>query len=164
MTLPGRRFGMRIRQPCVKQKHRQLDCEGYEEAEHDPQFRLRRHWCSQQVGVLKCVSSCHCVMDEVERNNRNQHEEAAELGEYEKLHGCVSPMFMAPDGNQEVHRDEHQFPGKVEEEEIHGQEHPRNSCEDPQQIQMEETHRMRDLRPGGEYGHNAERKSQHQQQ
>src|SRR5215468_3960897 len=103
-------------------------------------------------------------MDEIERNNRNQHEKAAELGEYKKLHGCVSPMFMTPDSNQEVHRDQHQFPRKVKEEEIHRQEHTGNSCENPQEIQMEESHRIRDLRPGGEYGHNAERKSQHQQQ
>src|SRR5690349_8182143 len=40
-TACGRRFGMRIRQPCVKQKHGQFDCEGNEEAEHDPHFCVR---------------------------------------------------------------------------------------------------------------------------
>src|SRR5262249_1729892 len=52
------RFGMRVREPCVKQKHGQLDGESNEEAEHDPQFCLGRHMCPQQVRVLKCINSC----------------------------------------------------------------------------------------------------------
>ena len=78
------------------------------------------------------------MMQEVQRQDGDQHQQPAELREEEKLHGGVHAALVAPDGDQEVHRDQHQFPGEVEQEQIDRQEHAGDAGQDPQQVEVEE--------------------------
>ncbi len=59
---------------------------------------------------------------EVKRQQRDQDEDAAEQGVEEELDGGVLAARAAPDADQEVHGQEHDFPEDVEQEEIQRQE------------------------------------------
>ena len=54
----------------------------------------------------------------VEVENRREHQHGAGHGVEEELDGGVDAAFVAPDADEEVHRDEADFPEGVEEEEI----------------------------------------------
>ncbi len=59
---------------------------------------------------------------EVKRQERDQNEHRPEQRVQEELDGRVLPPRPAPDADEEVHRQEHEFPEYVEEEEVQRQE------------------------------------------
>src|SRR5947209_5097757 len=59
---------------------------------------------------------------EVENKHGNEHEHAAEQRVEEELDRRVLTPRPAPDANEKVHGQQHQFPENVEEEEVHGAE------------------------------------------
>ena len=67
-------------------------------------------------------------VEEVERDDREQHHDGARERVEEELDRRVELPRPAPDPDEEVHRDEHDLPEHVEEEEVEGAEdadHPR---------------------------------------
>jgi hypothetical protein len=58
------------------------------------------------------------VIGEVEREDAEQHDHAADQGVEEELDRRVEPVGAAPDPDQEVHRDEHHLPEQEEEHEV----------------------------------------------
>src|SRR5208282_3547145 len=107
--------------------HRQLHGKSDKKAEHDGKFRTAAEPGAQEFRVLKSVNASGLMVNEVQRENRDQHQQATTLGEQEKLGPRVHAPLVAPDDDEEIHRDEHEFPGKVEQEKIHRQEHARDS-------------------------------------
>src|SRR5215510_4375040 len=105
------------------------------------------------------------MVDKVERQNSDQHQQSAQLREQEKLHGRVDAPLVAPYDDQKIHRDQHQLPGEVEEKQVERQEYTRDSCENPHQVEVKEANSLADLRPGCKHGHDAEeeREQQHQE-
>src|SRR5262249_7107253 len=105
------------------------------------------------------------MVDKVERKNSDQHQQPAQLREQEKLHGRIDASLVAPYDDKKIHRDQHQFPGEIEEKQVEGQKHARDSRQNPHQVKVEKADLLADLRPGGEHGHDAEeeREQQHQQ-
>src|SRR5215470_13548607 len=84
------------------------------------------------------------MVDKVKRQDGDQHQQSAKLGEQEKLYGRVDASLVAPYNDEKIHRDQHQLPGKIEEK---------------------QADLLADFRPGGEHGHDAEekREDEHQQ-
>ena len=104
------------------------------------------------------------MMEKVQRQNRHQHQQPAELGKQEKLDGGVDSAFVSPQRDQEVHRDQHQFPGEVEQEQIDSQEHAGDAGQDPQHVQVKEAHAFGNFRPGSQNRNDAQKERQRQQQ
>src|ERR1700687_6267899 len=103
-------------------------------------------------------------MGEVESQDRDQHQQPTELSEEEELRRRVHPPLMAPDRDQEIHGNQHQFPCEVEQEQITRQEHAGDSSQYPEQVEVEEPDRFLDLSPGCQHRHYAEEEREHEQQ
>ena len=71
---------------------------------------------SQKIQVIKAeVAELH-VMKVCKHQYRYQHQHASYLGKQEKLHRCVILIFVTPDGDDEIHRNQHDFPEEEEQE------------------------------------------------
>ena len=57
----------------------------------------------------------------VQVQDGRQHEQRSGQGEDDELDGRVQPPLPAPDADDEVHGDQHQFPKHVEREQVDGQ-------------------------------------------
>ena len=127
----GGRLDVGVRQPRVEREHRDLDREADEEGPEEPDLEVRRDLRRDRVVAGGCRTSGHSRVpppeqagrvEEVEGDDREQHEDRADQGVEEELDGRVQLARAAPDADQEVHRDEHHFPEDVEEEEVEGAE------------------------------------------
>ena len=58
------------------------------------------------------------AVDEVERDDTNQHQQAADCGVDEKLDGRVDSSFASPNSDQEEHRHQRSLEEKIEEQQI----------------------------------------------
>ena len=90
------------------------------------------------------------MVREVEVENADQHQEASDDGVEDELHSGVDAPRAAPDSDQEVHRDQHDFPEHVEENQVERGEdtdHPRLEDEEQRHVGL---HLLRDGREGGE--------------
>ncbi len=115
--------GVGVGQPGVQRHGRQLHGEGGEEAQHEPGRRGQRQVRAQQAQVVEGVDAGLAAVDDVQREDGDQHEQAADLGEQEELDGRVDAPLVPPEGDQEVHGDEHHLEEEVEEEQVEGEEH-----------------------------------------
>jgi hypothetical protein len=70
-------------------------------------------------------------MGKVQGQDRNQHEQATELGEKEKFYRGICAVLTPPDSDQKVHGDEHQFPREVKKKEVEREEDAEDSSENP---------------------------------
>ena len=104
------------------------------------------------------------MVHKIKRQDRNQHQQSTQLREEKKLHRRVDASFVAPYDDEKIHRDQHQFPGKIEEEQVEGQENADDSRQNPHEVEVEEPDSLVDLRPGGEHGHDAEEECEQQHQ
>ena len=77
--------------------------------------------------------------------------------------GGVDAALVTPDRDQEVHRDQHQFPDEVEQEQIERQEDAGDAGQHPQQIEMEEPDRP-GSRSRTQHRDDAEEEGEHHQQ
>jgi hypothetical protein len=71
--------------------------------------------------------SCAVGASVVEIKDPDQHEKAARHRVEDEFHGGVHTARTSPDPDQEVHRNEHDLPEDVEEEEIERGEDPDHS-------------------------------------
>ena len=78
------------------------------------------------------------MVDKVEGQDGDQHQQSAALREQEKLHGRINAPLVAPDDDEKIHRDQHQFPGEIEQEQVDRQEHAHDSRQNPHQVEVEE--------------------------
>src|SRR2546422_6017212 len=64
---------------------------------------------------------------EVERQDPQEHQNRTQQGVEEEFDGGVELPWTSPDPDQEIHRDQHDLPEDVEEEEIERDEGPQHS-------------------------------------
>ena len=117
----GRRVGVRVGQPGVEREHRHLDGEAEKEREKHPPLQVRRErvlLIARDVEAVGPEVGRIVVIGEVQREDAEQHDDAADEGVQEELDRRVEPVRAAPDPDQEVHRHEHHFPEQEEEQEI----------------------------------------------
>src|SRR6185437_7744014 len=130
---------MGIGQPGMEGYDRQLDRERDEKSQHDPECRGWRQDGIHQVEIVEGEDTAAAVMGKYQRQYRQQHQQAASLGEDEKLDRCVTAVLVAPDSDHEIHRHQHQFPEKEEEEQIERKEYADGASQSPQQVKIKES-------------------------
>ena len=104
------------------------------------------------------------MADQHQNHNRQQQQKTAHLRKNDEFYGRISPVFMPPDADQEIHRDDHQFPEKKEQEEIDCQKYADGTGKTNQQIEEKETLPVFDFRPGTADCHKAEQDCQGNQE
>ena len=100
-----------------------------------------------------------------ETEDGHQQDQSRYLREHEELHRRISTILVAPDNNNEIHRNQHHFPEEEEQEQIERGEHPDHTSQRPQQVEVEEAGPLGDLIPRGAYRNQAKEdcERQHQQ-
>ena len=96
--------------------------------------------------------------------DRQQHQDRAGHGVQEELDGGVDAPRSAPDADQEVHRDEREFPEDVEQEQVLRQEDADHAHFEQQEEDHEILDALLDRCPGGEDGDGGEEGGQQHQQ
>ena len=133
-----RRLDVGVGQPGVEREERDLDGESQAEGQEEPGLEGGGEGHGGQVGDRQRVGAGRSVIRGVEDQDADQHEQAAEHGEQDELHGGVDPAAAAPDADEEVHGDEHGLPEHVEEEQVEGDE-------DPDHAGLEQEHEEREF-------------------
>jgi hypothetical protein len=88
---------------------------------------------------------------EVEDQNGDEHEHAADHGIDEKFDGGVDPALgVAPDPDQQVHGNEHDFPEDVEKEKVEGHKNPDHPRFQEEEADHELFDLLLDILPAGE--------------
>jgi len=62
---------------------------------------------------------------------------------------------MAPDHNQQIHGNQHEFPKKEEQKQIDRQKHPNHTAQSQQDITVKQSNAALDFSPGGHRRDNA---------
>ncbi len=94
-------------------------------------------------------------VEEVERDDREQHDDRARERVQEELDRGVELARAAPDADEEVHRHEHHFPEHVEQEEVERAEdadHPRLEEEEERVVLLLALRDRRERRVDGDEG------------
>ena len=96
------------------------------------------------------------VAREIQHQDRQQHQDAAQQRVQEELDRRVLPPRPAPDADEEIHRQQHHLPEHVEQEEVERHEHAEHARHEQQKEDVVGLHVLRD-RP-------ARRRRQHRQE
>ncbi len=118
-----RRLDVGVRQPGVEREHRHLDGEGQGEGREQPELLVEREVEPQHVLVGEAPDAAVQALERPGHpEDADQHQQAAGHGEEEELDRGVDPPLAAPDPDEQVHRDQHDLPEDVEEEEVPGEQ------------------------------------------
>ena len=160
-----RRVGVRVGQPGVEREHRHLDREAQEEGQEHPPLQAGVEAVLLELddveGVLPGLRVGVVV---VQRQDAEQHHDAADQGVQEELDGRVEPAVAAPDADQEVHRDQHHLPEQEEQQEVErheGADHPGLEEEQEDVVLL---HPLGDRRPRRQDGDDAHQRRQQDHQ
>src|SRR5262245_2663591 len=113
----------------MEREHRHFNGKAKEQGEKDQILRRqtgkdRLRWDFYIINQLDNVEGelaspvVRIAVEEVQRQNTQQHEHRAKQRVQEELDGRIQAPPMAPDANQEIHRHQHDFPEDVEQEKI----------------------------------------------
>ncbi len=112
-----RRLNVRIRQPGVKRKERDLDGKSHEEGQEEPPLRGRRQQGSGRQ-VVQHLGQIKGAREVVKVKNPGKHQGRADHGVEDKFDRGVNTALVTPDANQEIHGNEHDFPEHEEKDQI----------------------------------------------
>src|SRR3990172_739582 len=102
-------------------EHWYFDGKSQGEGPEEPVLGSRRHSQLIEFEHIERGFAGGLQIDEVESEDGDQHQYASGHGEEEKLDGCIDPSLrIAPDSDEEIHGNEHDFPKDIEEDEIEG--------------------------------------------
>jgi hypothetical protein len=114
--------GGRIGQPGMERPQRRLDRERDEEAEEHPLLRGRAEGGVDQLAELERARVAAARRVDIERDHRDQHEQAAEQAVQQELHRRVLSLAGTVTADHEVHRDEHGLEEHVKQEDVRRRE------------------------------------------
>src|SRR5210317_893595 len=141
-----------------------LDDKGRHEAGEEPTFLSSCQLGLQEITDDKTVNATLCTVDLIERDDGDQHEEAADQGEEEKLECGLTAVGSTPDTDQEEHRDQRYFPEEIEKNQVVGEENA-HQARLQQEQQSKETGDVTFNTPGEQNRRDLhERGQQHHQQ
>src|SRR5579885_3311196 len=113
----------------MERHQRRLDGEGGGKGQEEPGLCRTVQLRVQQRRQIKRVRAARRLLVEVaEGNDASQHQEAAHRGVEDELESGIDASLSAPRTDQQVGRNEHQFPENVEQEEIGGEENAENAA------------------------------------
>src|SRR5215831_557786 len=148
----GRRLNVGVGEPRVQGEERYLDGEGHKERQKKQPLGGGRKY--ERTALQSALD-----FDQVERAGgviqpeaSDQHQGGAGHGVQHELDGGVDASLMAPDADQESHRDQHDFPEEEEQEQVERQEYSHHADLEHQQHHEKFLDAMVDARPGGKYG------------
>ena len=106
----------------------------------------------EQFREGKGVDSGCLAMNQVETDDRQQHEERAANGKQEEPQCRLDPLPLSPDTDEEKQGDQHHFPEQVEKKQVEGQKYPQDSCGRKEQQAVVGGNPVGDGFPGKEHG------------
>ena len=157
-----RRGGLHVgvRQPGVKREHRHLDGEGQEECQGQQVLEglgllgdHRRH--GLEGFKRKVVGVIRFVLQEVDGEDRHEHQHRAGQGVKEELDGGIQLLRTAPDTDEEVHGHQHHFPEDVKQEHVLGDEDGEHGGLEYQKPDVVFLPPLLDVAPGAEHSNGA---------
>ena len=150
----------------VEGEHRHLDGERQEKgAEEPPGERSQPCGVSQEEGVVEGIRPGARRDDEIQPEDRHQHQERPEHRVDEELDRRVEPALAAPDPDDEVHRDQHHFPHHVEQEQVEGDEDADHPGGEHQEVGVERTLPLGDVAEAPQHRErHEERRQQHHEE
>src|SRR5260370_37546572 len=162
----GGSFHMRIRQPGVKRKHRNLDGESNEESNKQPDSVMEWNQRRRLIKLwnAKRENASERVVMEVEEQDAKKHQARAQQRIQKALDGSIEFARPTPDTDQQIHRHQHRFPENEEEEKVERHEdaeHPRLQHQKPDVIFL---HSNLDGGPRRENRDPSQERGQHDQQ
>ena len=155
---------MRVGQPGVEREQRHLDRERQREREEEPELQVRRNREVVELLEVEAVDAPDRVVQVGEAEDREQHQDAARHRIEDELHRRVHAPLVAPDPDQEVHRDQHRVPEDVEEEEVERDEHADHRALEQQDAHAERPGVLVHRLPGGQQSERREESGQDQEQ
>ncbi len=103
------------------------------------------------IGITKCVQPGRASVQKIHREDRHEHEDRTGHRVENELGRRVNTPFTTPDSDQEVHRNQHDLPEHIEQEQV-------QRYEDPNHAGLEQEHEDEVLldpvgdRPGSQHG------------
>src|SRR6266702_735765 len=129
----GRRcFRMRIRQPCMEREHRDLDGKREGKGKEKPDLRSHIKFEDEKLQQTE-VGDAGFHSFKIQEDQRYQHQERSDHRVDEELHRSINFIFPTPDTDHEVHRNQHNFPEYVEQEQVERDERTQHACFKQQQ-------------------------------
>jgi hypothetical protein len=138
---------MRVREPGVKRKERDLDREREEESEEEPGgSRIKPRDLPGLDGFLNShkIEATHL---RVQPQDRGQHKHRRDHRVEEEFDGRVDLSPVAIDADQQGHRDQRRFPEEIEEKKVERGEDPDQGGLEDQQQDEEFLHALVDRIP-----------------
>src|SRR5580704_5759832 len=146
------RFHVGVRQPGVEWEQRNFNRESDEEGQEEKRLRAaRQNQCARLERLLnqRKVEGARGV---VEPQNADKHKDGAGHGVQDEFDGGVDAAVMAPNADEQVHRNQHYFPEEEEEEEVERKEDADDSDFQQQDGDEEFFDALLDALPRTEYG------------
>ena len=151
---------MRVGQPGVEREERHLDGEGQRERREEIELLARAEVKGEKalVGEPEVPGLRLHLPREVE--DGDQHEQAAGHRVQHELDGRIDAPRATPDADQERHRDEHDLPEDVEEEEVEREERAEHARLEDEKEREELLHPAVDVAPRREHDERGEKGGQ----
>ena len=158
------RLGMRVGKPGMQRPHGDLHGEAQEEGPEDPPLACAGEAGAQQLGNGECVGVEFGVVRGVEGQDAQEHYDRADEGVHQELERRVDPPRPAPDGDDEVHGHQTEFPEDEEQQEIAGQEDAQHGGLEEQEVGVVLLQAGIDRIPARENGQEAQQSGEHNQE
>ena len=132
------RLDVRVGQPGVEREERHLDRKGQREGEEEPVLRGYRNVELIELQQVEAVAAVRRLVQPRQADDGDEHQDAAGHRVEDELHRRVDAAVVAPDADEEIHRDEDEVPEHVEQEDV-------ERGEDAEHRRLEEQHEDREL-------------------
>jgi hypothetical protein len=157
------RLHVRVGQPGVEREQRHLDDERQCKSQEEPPLRAFGDRQLVELEQIEAVLAGDRVMHPRQADDRDQHQHAAGHGVEDELDRGVDALVVAPDADQEIHRDQDEVPEDVEQEDVEGAEHADHRRLEQQHEDREFLHLLLDAVPRRQERNRRQEAGQHQQ-
>src|SRR5262249_24563498 len=96
----------------------------------------------------------------VQPDDADEHQDGAGHRVEHELYGCIDAALVAPDADEQSHRNEHHFPEKKKEKEVEREEDADNADFQQQQRDEELFYTLLNTLPGREHGNRREERGE----
>ncbi len=124
---------MRVGKPGVQREQRHLDCKRQKERCKKQKLGPRRQQNHSRLQLRLNIRQIKRSGQVVQPQNRHQHQHGAEHGVQNKFHRGINSSPVSPDSNQEIHRNQREFPEEEKEQQIERDENADHGRFDHQQ-------------------------------